>query len=232
MSVSWRRLHSSEWRILDAVRRGDAAEVDRLLRTKPALVRITDGERNTPLLLAAAHGHGGVVSLLLERGAYAAARDMLLGTALHAAARHGGVEAVSVLLQGGADQAATDDLGWTPLHLAARFGHHDVVALLLERGAEVNTRCQQPPGWTPLHLAVHFEQDAAAERLIEGGADRQAPDAYGHTPADVAGTAAPCPVTFQTATQGTPVAALLVEEATRRLGGHLRHRPLSAGPAD
>jgi uncharacterized protein len=69
---------------------------------------------------------------------------------------------------------------------AAAVGRTRGLQALLDDDPEL-ARAQRPDGSTALHLAARFDQADAAQLLLDRGADRDARDAEGRTPADVAG---------------------------------------------
>jgi ankyrin repeat protein len=114
--------------ILDAVYRGDAAGLTRLL-----------GACGRPALHLAAHfGRGDAVDALLAARADVRARaeNSHGNTALQAAiAGAAGARVVAALLRHGADVNAEDAGGHRPLHLAALEGDAETVQTLLAHGA-------------------------------------------------------------------------------------------------
>ena len=86
----------------------------------------------TPLLLAASHGHAEAVDVLIAAGAAVEAADIALQRApLAAAAAAGCPQAVRALLNAGALADASDSLGDTALHVASRQGCAEIVELLV-----------------------------------------------------------------------------------------------------
>lgn len=91
-----------------------------------------------PLHAAARRDDGPVVSLLLDRGAVADARNPRTDeTALHVAARCGANRAIAALLDHarGADPNLVDCQGLSPLHIAVMEGHTRTVSALLQHGS-------------------------------------------------------------------------------------------------
>ena len=94
---------------------------------------------DTPLIVAARHGHLGCVQNLIQRGANVDAlvrnANLLSGhscvTALVVASAHGNVQIVDCLLQKGANPNGRLDETSTPLAAACQQGHVDVVHRLL-----------------------------------------------------------------------------------------------------
>ena len=88
----------------------------------------------TPLSLAASLGHGGVVRLLLDRGADAdRCHDATNLTPLMLSAMNGHFDAVRVLVDFGANPNLRDILGNTALEYSAKRSHPEVEAYLRDR---------------------------------------------------------------------------------------------------
>jgi ankyrin repeat protein len=177
-------------RLIEAVVRGDAAEVASLLASGEAPNERIAG--TTPLAVAARDGRADLVKALLGAGA----DPNLTGTAppfggspLMLAAALGHADAVGLLLAFGADADAADADGFTPLHLAASRAKSGVVKALLDAGAGVNARTMD--GETPLMQACRavFRETGpewggdleTVRLLLEAGADVGARNNYGET---------------------------------------------------
>ena len=109
----------------------------------------------TPLHIASARGHAGLVAILLRNNASVLTSTHTRGeTALHLAAAHGSLDTMRILLANDADVNAMDSISKrTPLHAAAAFGHLELVKLLMDYDVDVNRALPQTRE-TPLHLAV------------------------------------------------------------------------------
>ncbi|CAM9784777.1 unnamed protein product, partial [Scytosiphon promiscuus] len=129
--------------------------------------RAPDG--NTPLVLAAAYGHHGIVSVLLKNGA----RVNLAGAEgfapLFVCSQNGHLQVVKVLLAAGANIEARDSVDCTPLHMAANHGHLPIVKALMKAGAKLDPR--NTSGTTPLSAAAGSNQLAVVKTLLKAGAN-------------------------------------------------------------
>jgi len=122
-------------RLLEALRRGDRADAERLLRERPAAAGAPGSGGTTPLMSAALYGDAASVRRLLELGADVNARNDAGATALMWAVDD--LDITRLLLDRGADPNARSVDGRTPVAVAAgRAGGADVVKLLLDRGAK------------------------------------------------------------------------------------------------
>lgn len=157
--------------VADAAMRGDAAEVEALLRNG-ADVNAAQGDGMTALHWAAELGDVEMAEVVLAAGANPAALTRLGDyTPLHAAAKSGSDGVARALLRAGADaEARTSTGGATPLHLAAGAGHFAVVEALVAHGVEVDA---QEPMWlqTPLMFASASGHTPVVRVLLAAGAD-------------------------------------------------------------
>ncbi|KAI3540543.1 hypothetical protein CSPX01_08205 [Colletotrichum filicis] len=138
----------------------------------------------TPISLAAEHGHLDVVNVLLESGKVRSdSRDDHGRTPLSYAAEYGHLDVVNVLLESGKVRSdSRDDHGRTPLSYAAEYGHLDVVNVLLESG-KVRSDSRDDHGRTPLSHAAGARYLDAAEKLLKiDRVDINSRDAGGITP--------------------------------------------------
>lgn len=165
--------------ILNAAREGLANVVSFLLESAAELgVSAIDDRGLNALHLAAEHGHGDVVRVLLN----AAPRiDVDVCMALHHAARGGHAEVVGMLLAvPGIDINATTDRGsFTALHFAAHEGHTEVVGMLLAMpGADVNAAGSN--GYTAIQFAaLEGHTEVVCMLLAVPGVDPMRPTVMG-----------------------------------------------------
>ncbi len=153
--------------LFEAIRAGDAAKVDGLLKNAAA-VNARDEYGSTPLMTAAWMADAAVMERLLKAGADANAGNRAGATALLYAATF--ADKAQVLVAAGADVKAHSKLGNTPLILAARkAGNSLTVKLLIERGADVNV--VNVYGSTALMAAAAAGDMDSVRLLLDAGAD-------------------------------------------------------------
>jgi len=197
-------------RLFEAIQKGNAREVSKLLEEDRALV---DAKKSglSALLTAVYHRHPEIARLFVEHGAMldvfeASAlgdverlRELLAEdssranafapdgfTPLGLAAFFGHPEAVRLLLENGADPnlASANAQRVAPLHSAVAGGKVEIVRMLLARGADVHAR--QDLGFTALHGAAVGGGEEMIRLLLDHGADPAARNVAGKTPADLA----------------------------------------------
>lgn len=158
---------------LEAVKAGDAAEVETLLRADPTLAAARTPAGTHAAVLALYHGHPEVSKAILAR------RPVL---DLHAAAAVGDLGRVRDIVDadpGAADAKAPD--GNSALGLAAYLGHREIVGYLLERGADVNYATPKDR-FTALTGAISSGHADVVEVLLAQGADANHRYEGGNTP--------------------------------------------------
>jgi ankyrin repeat protein len=185
--------------LLWAAHRGDAKEVERLIRAG-ADVSIANNYGATPMMEAAMAGDAAVLKRLLKAGADVNSPNAEGQTALMAVARTGNVEAAKLLLAKGADVNAKEQWGGqTALMWAAAQMQPAMVQLLVKHRAGVNARATvrdwkrrvtaegrpkdlNRAGLTPLLYAAREGCIECAKHLLAGGADIDLPDPDKTTP--------------------------------------------------
>jgi ankyrin repeat protein len=164
---------SAAEQLLEAIRRGDANEVTKLVERHPALV----GERQSGIsavLLAVYSGHPEIARILLDHGA---TLDVFEASAV------GDVDRLRELLVEDPSRVnAFAPDGFTPLGLAAFFRHPEAVRLLLTNGADVNVASRNTQRVAPLHSAVAGGTVEIVRDLLAHGADVHARQELGFTP--------------------------------------------------
>jgi ankyrin repeat protein len=170
----------SDGRLIEAVKRGDAAAVRALVKSRVD-VNATAADGSTALHWAVQRDDLPLVQLLVGAGASAVATTRYNITPLYLAALNGNTAIMGRLLDAGADANGTAHEGQTMVMTAALSGKADAVRLLLTRGARVDDK-DPYKGQTALMWAAAEGHTAAAALLIEAGADVRAKSSGGFTP--------------------------------------------------
>ena len=121
-----------------ALKSGNAAAFEALLRTNPRLANERGTNGNTLLNLAVS---------------FAGKADW-----------NGGLSPIATLLAAGADVNEANDRGWTPLHAAAYSNQPEIASLLVEKGAALDAEAHGAGG-TPLIAALFWGHRAVADLL-------------------------------------------------------------------
>ena len=172
--------------IHDAVTSGDLSAVKLLLDSHPDLIDSTNQDHETPLLLAAKHGHLEIARELLDRGADHTIGDADSSQPIHLAAVGGHTEVIDLLIARGDNVNAIDNNGTTPLLFAISFRQPETAGWLIENGADISVSSNR--GLTPLHYAAARQQYDMVDRLVELGADINAQTKSDNTPLHYAAT--------------------------------------------
>ena len=135
----------------------------------------------SPLQVAAAHGLGALVKILLDRGESAGAESEDGRSALWFAADSPNIEMITLLLKGGASPNARTDFP-PPFHrLVWRNPKLEFVNLMLEHGADCNIMDQW--GFNVMHWFGFFGSDLEVlQILLKAHGDINVPDSFGETP--------------------------------------------------
>ncbi|XP_072822372.1 putative ankyrin repeat domain-containing protein 26-like protein [Vicugna pacos] len=144
---------------------GDVRKVQRVLFLRQNGLDVRDRKNRTALHLASANGHGGVLTLLLERGCQVDAQDRKKRTALIKAIQCEAEECVDILLKSGANVNTADVLGNTALHYAACLDTASIAEKLLSHTADMDVKNHDD--LTPLLFAIRENRQQMAEFLKE-----------------------------------------------------------------
>jgi ankyrin repeat protein/mono/diheme cytochrome c family protein len=158
-------------RLMDALRHGDAAALQRLLREDRGAVNLKGTGGSTPLMYAAIYGDADTIRLLLEAGADPNIRNDAGATALLWAVDD--LEKTRLLLKAGADANARSSDGRTPLLAATgRVGSVEVVKFLLDHEGNPSATAHSYRGpTTPLRQAADLGDAVVVKMLVERGAE-------------------------------------------------------------
>ena len=117
------------------------------LRAKPELVDCTNGDGDTPLMLAVEARSLEMVKQLLALNASVHSVAVDSFCAIHIAARRGLTTIAAKLLDGGADIDCATRHGWTPLMCAIQANFEGCARLLVRRGANINKEGPRGMPW-------------------------------------------------------------------------------------
>ncbi|MBI2896573.1 MAG: ankyrin repeat domain-containing protein [Deltaproteobacteria bacterium] len=163
--------------LVEAVRRGNAATVEKLLAAG-ADPGSTD-EESTALSHACFDGRIAIIDALLDAGADPNTADPRGYLPLAVAASKNRDEIVRRLVDRGAGLEGRSRAKGTALHAAAAQGADRAVAALVDRGASLEALDEF--GAPPLHYAAMHGHKAVVLHMLEKGASLQAVDARGRT---------------------------------------------------
>ena len=146
-----------------------------------------NGQKTTPLIIAAMKGNEEVVDVLLQfgaeidkKGTVSVRGDSRSGaTALWCASRWGHYNIVKLLVDNCANINLPADSGSTPLRPACNNGKFDIVRYLVEHGADVNAADSN--GHTCLMFASYSGHYHIVHYLLEKGADPECVTTEGTT---------------------------------------------------
>lgn len=158
----------ADTRLVEAVRSGDAAAVQKLLRAG-ASASSAEADGMTALHWAAQQDSEALVSVLIRAGASAGAANRYGVTPLALAAVNGNPHTTALLLGAGADPNASTPEGESVLMTAARTGNQEVIDRLIAAGARIDDT-EKWRGETALMWAAGENNAAAVKTLIAHGA--------------------------------------------------------------
>jgi len=155
-------LHAQQADIFTIARTGTVNDARNLLKGNPNLVKATNPEGYSPLILACYRSNNEVARLLLDSGANIDAVSGM-GTALMASVVKGNEEMVRYLLEKHAMVNLSDQNGMTALLYAVMFKKHNLADMLVKAGADPDHKDSR--GQSAIDYAVVANDDKLIEIL-------------------------------------------------------------------
>lgn len=172
-----------------AAARGDAAEIERLVKTG-ARIDAQDSHSRTPLHVAAFFRRHDAARALLRLGANVNAMEQQQYDVITIASVNDDVEMLKIALAGGGNaRAVTSPYRGTALIAAAHLGHAEVVRTLIAAKAPLDH--VNNLGWTALIESIVLGNGGKShtdtlEALVKAGANVNLADRNGTTPLQLA----------------------------------------------
>ena len=170
LSTTLVEAHGDVLQLFDAVKRGDRAAVQKLLKNDLD-VSARWGDGTTALHWAVHLSDAATADLLIQAGADVNAANDHGVTPLALACTNGSAPLVRKLLEASANPSATTSMGETVLMTCVASGNADAVRMLLDRGATTINARESSRGQTALMWAVAHQHPDVVRLLIERGAD-------------------------------------------------------------
>jgi len=126
-------------------------------------------KRETPLIIGAGAGHGGITGALVAAKADVTLVDESESTALHHAVWNKHLEIVEILLEAKAPVDLAQNSGSSPLHYAGWFGLPEIASALIAAGAPLDSQTRD--GDTCLHQAAFNNHTVVLRVLLEAKAN-------------------------------------------------------------
>jgi ankyrin repeat protein len=205
MTYAQKPANTANKQFFDAIKNGDKAQVQRLLKQEPSLAKASDDKGRTAILYAVYAKRKEIAEMLISSGVepnifeaaatgrIARVKELLKQnpelvhafspdgwTALHL--NFNNLEMAKLFIDSGADLNlnSKNKLNATPLQGAAANNWINLAKLYLSRGANVN--CRSEEGGSPLHEAAANGFLEFARLLIDNGANVNQRDDNGKTP--------------------------------------------------
>jgi ankyrin repeat protein len=155
---------------LRAVQLGDLDLIRNRISASADLLYCSNRHGDTPLLVAARHGHVTILRFLAEDCKVSLTQSNVDGkTALHEAACSEQLEAVQFLCGRNIKIDCLKRADWTPLMMACTKSRQDVVATLVNAGADISLRNKD--GWNSFHIACREGHPTIINYLLDVGSD-------------------------------------------------------------
>lgn len=139
-------LTEDEWSLRKAACDGDFYHASQLIK-KGTNINAADCFGDTPLHLAADHGHIRIVRALVTAKASLDNVNHLNFTPLHLAVSNKNFQIAEILITAGACVNAVDSFGITPLHFAVMVDHVKIAMMLVAAGANTGMKDQEGRTW-------------------------------------------------------------------------------------
>jgi ankyrin repeat protein len=163
--------------IHNLVIQGNLTAIKSMLHQNPALISSQDQYGNTPLHLAAFHGHAEIVKFLIEQGADVNTQNNFGGTALLLASYSGQEEVVKILIANNAKvDLSLKDSKQQVLQIATLEGYRDYNHMYNDKGGIINIKIHFIG--SPLQAAAANGHKGVAELLITNGTNVNAKTLY------------------------------------------------------
>ena len=147
-------LTSSNTWLHDAVKLRQSETMQDVLQQKAMGIDDKNSAHETPLHLACAIGHDGIVHMLVINGASMYAKDSYNNAPVHRAASKGHINVVDMLItKFGCDPTIRGYQGRSLLHFACASGNIKLVEILVQRKVLNPVSDRDACGLTPLHIA-------------------------------------------------------------------------------
>ena len=151
----------------DSVRLGLLETVQDILDQKNVCINDKNSALETPLHLACAIGHNGIIYILLTNGASMYARDSYNNAPIHRAAAMGHISIVDILItEFGCDPAIGGYQGRSLFHFACGSGNVKFVEKVIQRKWLDPVDDRDACGLTPLHIAALCGHREITDMLI------------------------------------------------------------------
>ncbi|AFC23694.1 ankyrin repeat domain-containing protein [Saprospira grandis] len=127
----------------EAVRQGDLAKLQTLLKEDPTLLQAQNARGHNLLILAAYYEQADILAQLIKAGANLDHQDASGNTALMGVCFKGYAQALQQLIEAGATVDQENYNGATALTFAVTFGHEELAKALLDAGANPEHKDQR-----------------------------------------------------------------------------------------
>ncbi|GAB5365814.1 hypothetical protein AAMO2058_001090500 [Amorphochlora amoebiformis] len=158
---------SKDAQLLAAAKSGNVEQISILSKLCKS-IDVRDNSGNTPLILAARHGHVPALKRLITLKAYICSREANRGyTSIHWAAAQDDPKALRCLILEGKGDAGTRDYeGCSPLAVAAKKGSHKAIQFLVHE-CKVDVNYRHSKGRSALIEAVAVNDSETVKLLLE-----------------------------------------------------------------